>query len=58
MSAKVNPPTSGADLGSSKKFRKIANPSKPNTIDGTAARLLILVSIISENLFFDATFSR
>ena len=58
MSAKVSPPTSGADLGRLKKLRNIANPKRPKTIDGTAARLLMFVSIRSENLFLDAIFSR
>ena len=54
----VKPPTREADRGKSKKFRNIAKPSKPKTMEGTAARLLILVSIRSENLFLDASFSR
>ena len=58
INPKVKPPTKGADLGKSKKLRKIARPRSPKTIEGTAARLLILVSIISANLFFLAIFSR
>ena len=55
---RVSPPTKEADRGSSKKFRKIANPSNPNTMEGTAAKLLILVSIKSEKAFLYASFSR
>ena len=44
------PPTRGADLGISKKFRKIASPNNPKIIDGTAARLFIFTSIKSTNL--------
>ena len=44
-SASTRPPTRGAERGRPKKFRKTARPSRPNTIDGTAARLLILTSM-------------
>ena len=46
------PPTIGADLGKFMRFKKIANPKRPKIIDGTAARLLMLTSIKSVNLFF------
>ena len=49
---KTIPPTSGADLGIPKKFKNIANPNKPNIIEGTAARLLIFTSTKSINLLF------
>ncbi len=39
INPKVKPPTKGADLGTSKKLRKIARPRSPKTIEGTAARL-------------------
>ena len=57
ITAKVSPPTSGADLGREKKFKNIAKPRSPKTIDGTAAKLLMLVSMVLENLFFNAIFS-
>ncbi len=38
-SVSTNPPTMGAERGMPKKFRNTASPSRPNTIDGTAARL-------------------
>ena len=56
--ASTRPPTSGADRGKSKKFRNIARPSRPNTIDGTAARLLMLISMSSVSLFLGANSSR
>ena len=52
------PPTSGTDRGMPKKPRKTASPSRPKMIDGTAARLLMLTSMISVNLFFGANSSR
>ena len=51
------PPTKAVDLGSS-VFNKMPNPSNPNTIDGTAARLLIFISIKSVNLFLLENSSR
>ena len=48
----------GADLGKCMTLRKIAKPNNPNIIEGTAAKLLILTSIKSVNLFFGASSSR
>ena len=56
--AKTIPPTIGAERGRCITLRKIAKPSRPKIIDGTAARLLILISIISVNLFFGASSSK
>ena len=58
ISASTMPPTSGAERGRPKKLRKTARPSRPNTIDGTAARLLMLTSIRSVSRFFGANSSR
>jgi hypothetical protein len=55
---KVIPPTSGVDLGKLKTANKTPRPSKPNTIDGTAAKLLMFTSIKSVNLFFWCEFPR
>ena len=55
--ARTIPPTIGADLGRCITFKKIARPSRPKIIDGTAARLLIF-SIKSVNLFLGANSSR
>ena len=52
------PPTKGAERGRPKVFKNIESPSKPKTMDGTAAKLLMLISIKSENLFFGANSSR
>ena len=46
-SVSTNPPTSGAERGRPKTPMNIASPSRPNTIDGTAARLLMLTSMMS-----------
>jgi len=54
----TRPPTSGADRGRPKKLMNTASPSKPNTIEGTAARLLMFTSIISVHLFCGANSSR
>ena len=44
--ARVTPPTTGADRGRSNTRRgSTARPSRPNTIEGTAARLLMFTSI-------------
>ena len=48
------PPTNGIDLGIPKTPIKIANPKIPNTTEGTAAKLLIFISIISVILFLGA----
>ena len=55
---KTNPPTKGTDLGIPKKLIKTARPRSPKIIDGTAAKLLILTSIKSVNLFLTAKFSK
>ena len=44
---KTIPPTNEVDLGKPKKFNNIPRPSKPNIIEGTAAKLLIFISIKS-----------
>ena len=54
----VIPPTKDVDLGSPKTLRSIPNPNRPKTIDGTAAKLLILISIISVKVFFGANSSK
>ena len=46
------------ERGSPMKFRNTARPSRPNTIDGTAARLLMLISMISVKRFLGANSSR
>ena len=48
------PPTNGIDLGIPKTPIKIASPKIPNTTEGTAAKLLIFISIISVILFLGA----
>jgi hypothetical protein len=58
INAKTTPPTIGVDLGISKKFSKTAKPNNPNTIDGTAARLLMLTSIKSVQRFLGANSSK
>ena len=58
INAKTIPPTTGADLGKCITLRKIANPSKPKIIEGTAAKLFMLTSIKSVNLFLGANSSR
>ncbi len=55
---KTKPPTSGADKGKCIQPMKIAAPSRPNTIEGTAAKLLMLTSIMSVRTFFGANSSR
>jgi hypothetical protein len=52
------PPTSGAERGRPNQPRKTAKPSNPNTTDGTAARLLMLISMISVQRFWGANSSR
>ena len=52
------PPTNGTERGRPKKLRNTARPKRPNTIDGTAARLLILTSIRSVQRFLGANSSR
>ena len=59
ISVSVRPPTSGAERGRLKKLRNTASPSRPNTIEGTAARLLMLTSIRStQRVFLGANSSR
>ena len=58
ISDNTRPPTSGAERGSPKKLINTARPSRPNTIDGTAARLLMLISIKSVIRFCGANSSR
>ena len=58
ISESTMPPTSGAERGRPKKPRNTASPSRPNTIEGTAARLLMLTSIRSVQRFFGANSSR
>ena len=58
MRDKVIPPTKDVDLGNPNTFNKMPSANKPNTMDGTAARLLILISIISVILFLGANSSR
>ena len=55
---KVIPPTKGVDLGNWNTANKIPKPKRPNTIDGTAAKLLIFTSIKSVNLFLGANSSK
>ena len=47
INPKTRPPTSGADLGKPNVERKTDKPSKPKTIDGTAAKLFIFTSMKS-----------
>ncbi len=58
ISASTMPPTSGAERGRPKKFRKTASPSRPKTMDGTAARLLMFTSMKSFSRFRGANSSR
>jgi hypothetical protein len=52
ISDNTRPPTSDAERGSPMKLMKTARPSRPNTIEGTAARLLIFTSMMSVSRFF------
>ena len=54
ISAMTMPPTSGAERGRPKNPKNTAKPSKPKTMLGTAARLLMLTSMISVQRFFGA----
>ena len=45
ISASTIPPTRGVERGKFMKFRSTARPSNPKTMEGTAARLLMLASI-------------
>ena len=55
---KVIPPTKGVDLGKLNTANKTPKPKRPKTIDGTAAKLFILTSIKSVNLFLGANSSK
>ena len=57
-SDRTRPPTSGAERGSAAQLMNTAKPSNPNTIDGTAARLLMLTSIRSDQRLRGANSSR
>ena len=50
--------TTGADRGKPKTLRNTARPSRPNTMDGTAARLLMFTSIRWVQRFLGANSSR
>jgi len=50
IKARVIPPTSGEERGRPNSWMKIARPSRPKMIEGTAARLLIETSIHSTHL--------
>ena len=54
----TRPPTREAERGRFMKLRKTARPSSPKTIDGIAARLLMLTSIRSVQRFLGANSSR
>jgi hypothetical protein len=58
IKASTRPPTSEAERGSPNRLMKIARPRMPNTIDGTAARLLMLTSIRSVSRLRGANSSR
>ena len=58
MRLKTRPPTSGADRGRPKALMNSAKPSRPNTIDGTAARLLMFTSMRSVQRLRGANSSR
>ena len=58
ISVSTRPPTSGAERGMPRKLMNTARPSRPKTIDGTAARLLMLTSMRSVKRFFLANSSR
>ena len=58
ISASTTPPISGIERGMPKMPIKIARPRMPKTTDGTAARLLMLISISSVTRFFGANSSR
>ena len=58
MSASVMPPTKGAERGRPNQPRNTASARRPNTTEGTAARLLILISMKSLIRFLGANSSR
>ena len=45
INERVSPPTSADARGRSKKFIKMASPKIPKIMEGTAARLLMFISI-------------
>lgn len=51
MSDNTSPPTSGEERGMLKTLRKTASPSNPKITEGTAAKLLILISAKSSHRF-------
>ena len=57
-SERTSPPTRGADRGMAIQLMNTARPSRPKTIDGTAARLLIFTSIRSDQRLRGANSSR
>ena len=58
MSASTIPPTIGTERGRPKKLRNTASPSSPNTMEGTAARLLMFTSMRSVHRLRGANSSR
>ena len=58
IKARTIPPSNGIDLGIPNTPINIAKPKIPKTTEGTAAKLLILTSIISVILFFGANSSK
>ena len=58
ISDSTSPPTKAAERGKPRKPMNTARPSRPNTIDGTAARLLMLTSMRSVSRDFLANSSR
>ena len=58
ISDNTKPPTSGAERGNPNQPRKTARPSRPNTTEGTAARLFTLISMRSVSRFLGANSSR
>ncbi len=58
ISESTRPPTSGEERGSEAQLMKTARPSSPNTMEGTAARLLILTSMRSVQRLRGANSSR
>ena len=58
MSASVIPPTSGAERGSPNQPMNTDKASRPNTTEGTAARLLMFTSMKSFTLLLLANSSK
>src|SRR5690606_26411794 len=59
INVSTRPATTGAERGKPKKLIKIARPKRPNTMDGTAARLLMFTSMMSiQRLFLGAYSSK